>query len=155
MHHYEADVCTSLCHSQGSSSAAIPMLDRYAGWLLLCQAHVHITRHMWHVLRLRITKEEACQLSCLFPGMFPLHFLWSLSVKATAGLQGGCACESWLSQTSHVLSDWILPNKVILDYLMSDQGLWHSKGCKLSQRRHSPYNVITINSQMNIRAIEL
>ncbi len=76
-------------------------------------------------------------------------------VKATVGLQVGCACEGWLSWTSHALSDQIFPNKVTPDYLMSDQGLWHSKGCKLSQRRHSSYNIVTINSQMNIRAIEL
>jgi hypothetical protein len=50
MRHHEADAHTSLCHSQGSSSAAIPMLDRYAGRLLLCQAHVRITGHVWHVL---------------------------------------------------------------------------------------------------------
>ncbi len=41
-------------------------------------------------------------------------------VKATAGLQIGCTHESWLSRTLHALMDQILPNKVILDYLMSD-----------------------------------
>jgi hypothetical protein len=59
MRHYEADVRMSLCDSQGPSSAAIPVLGRYAGRLLSCQARVRITGYVWHVFRSRIAKEEA------------------------------------------------------------------------------------------------
>ena len=60
MCHHEADVHMLLCYSQGSSSATIPVLDQYAGLLLLlCQAHVRITGHVWHVLRSWMAKEEA------------------------------------------------------------------------------------------------
>jgi hypothetical protein len=59
MRHHETDVRMSLYHSQGSSSAPIPVLDRYARRLLSCQARVRITGHVWHVFRPRIAKEEA------------------------------------------------------------------------------------------------
>ena len=79
MHYHKADVRMSLCHSQWSSSATTPVLNQYARQLLSCHAHACIAGHMWHVLRLQITKEEAWQLSHL-PGMFPLHLLWSMSM---------------------------------------------------------------------------
>ena len=58
-------------HSEGASFAAIPMSGRHAGRLLSYQACMRVTRHLWHVLRSWITKEEAGQLPRFLSGISP------------------------------------------------------------------------------------
>lgn len=49
------------------------MSDRHAGRLLPYQACMRVIRHLWHVLRSWITKEEAGQLPRFLSGI-PLPF---------------------------------------------------------------------------------
>jgi hypothetical protein len=51
------------------------MSDRHAGRLLPYQAHMCVTRHLRHVLRSWITKEEAGQLPRFLSGIFAVPFI--------------------------------------------------------------------------------